>query len=59
MIIQTREDKSPNWRGKYTNQECKVIDVDFETKEAKLEWLNPPNPADRDVPNPYTWRFES
>ena len=53
------------WRAKYKNQLCKVVSISTEgrfSEENKglcVTFVDPPEPADDDVPNPYTCSLES
>ena len=47
------------WRERYQGKACQVISVKRHPATVELQFLNPPSPADEDVPNPYTWTFES
>ena len=44
----------PGWREKYQGLTCVVISEKEQGKK-ELQFLNPPMPADEDVPNPYIW----
>ena len=52
------------WRAKYKNQLCKVVSISREGRFSEknkglcVTFVNPPEPADDDVPNPYTCYLE-